>query len=660
MSSSNPVRVQKTVVSRYGESNTESLLLLQGAGGSKRPLATVVAPASPIVDPVVIGGCSGWMHTREREESSETAVLICPGLVWDGLLAYQPLRLLADQFAAAGYPTLRFNYPGAGDSRELAEDETDSLGAWLDSVQQAADWLRAATGASRVVLAGLRLGASIAMLAAERRSDVAGLLLLAPVLRGRSYLKQIEIEARTRGLAATQDGGVDFHDLRLTAANAARINAIDLRQARVGAGVKVAMFGTSSPRLDAECVQEWTGRGAVVATAEFGGLAPMLQENTNSTPPALDASPVLAWLRASFVARRSQQRPGPYGQACLHMPGLTETPLRFGPAGKLFGVLCQPIVAGASPAVVIVNSGRDPHQGVGRSAVHLARCLAASGIASIRFDFTGLGDSPGLAGATDVLSPLFEVDRSADIGAAIDALQAHGYREFAVQGLCSGAYHAFRAALQDKRIGTLLLVNFPVFEWRAGDTVNAVKRRLASPGHYLAKIAGRRFWRRLAAGEIAIAHIAGSQLRRASNRLAQLASRLAGRRNDPERAMAALSSRGVRTLFLFADKDPGLNEIDRAFGSGGARLRRRPGAAMQVTPLLDHALSTSLMRQEAADRMMAFIGALAPGKRSASGCAAAQTRPAQLEGATHDDPRDDPRPGHDDCRPAWQETLAAD
>ena len=659
-----PVQQAASSLSRCG-SNSESLLPLRATGDSRPPVATSVKPAGPTVDPVLIGGCSGWLHTRSQEEGGETAVLICPGVVWDGLLGYHSLRLLADQFALAGYPTLRFNYPGTGDSRDLAGHEPDSWGAWLDSVQQAADWLRATSAASRLVLAGLRLGALIAMLAAERRNDVAGLLLLAPVLRGRSYLRQISIEARTTESAATQGGGIDFHDLRLTAADIARISEIDLRQAQVGAGVKVAMFGRSSPRLEAECVQKWAEHGAVVATADFGGLAPMLQEKIHGTPLALDASPVLAWLRESFIARRSQQRPNPHGPACLHLQGLTELPLRFGPAGKLFGVLCQPNAARTNAAVVIVNTGRDPHHGVGRAAVHLARRLAASGVASIRIDFAGLGDSPGLAGAEDVLSPLFEVDRSSDITAAIDALQACGYRRFAVQGLCSGAYHAFHAALRDKRIGTLLLINFPVFEWRAGDTVRSVRRSLATPKRYLAKLASRHFWRQIAAGDIAVgefARIAGSQLARASTKLSQLTGRIIGLRSAPEAAMAGLSGRGVRTLFLFAAEDPGINELERAFGSGGARLRRHPGASIEIVPLLDHALSTSLMRNEAVDRVMAFIeaGALAPAKRSASGCAAARSWPAPLESPTHDDPRDDPRPDNDDCLPARQDALAAD
>ena len=629
MQSSEIACVRNTAVSQYRESSAPNLLLTQDAGDSGRPLAGSVSPGSLIVDPVVIGGCSGWLHTRTREEGGETAVLICPGFVWDGLVGYHALRLLADQFALAGYPTLRFNYPGTGDSRDMAEDETDLWGAWIDSVQQAADWLRAAAGASRLVLAGLRLGAAIAMLGAEQRSDVAGLLLLAPVLRGRSYLRQIAIEARATSSAATQRSGVDFHDLRLQAADVARIGAMDLSQARVGAGVKVAIFGTSSPRLEASCVQEWTGRGAVVERAGFGGLQPLLQQNTHDKPPVLDASRLLAWFRASFIARRSQQRPGLYGEACLRLPSLTELPLRFGPDHGLFGVLCQPLAARIGMAVVIVNSGRDPHHGVGRFAVHLARRLAAIGIASIRFDFTGLGDSPGLAGEEDALSPMFEVDRSAEIGAAIDVLQAHGYRKFAVQGLCSGAYHAFHAALRDERIGTLLLVNFPVFEWRTGDTVHGVMRSLASPKHYLARLLSGHFWRQLAAGDLPVGHlarIAGTQLGRACSRLSRLADPANNRHSVPERAIAALSVRGVRTFFLFSVEDPGITQLERVFGSGGARLRRFPGAAMEVAPMLDHQLSTSLMRQEAADRMIEFIGGLTSSRRSASNCAAAQSR----------------------------------
>src|ERR1700712_4781707 len=89
--------------------------------------------------------------------------------------------------------------------------------AWLRSVQNGVDWLRAATGAQRIVLCGLRIGATLAALAAEHRNDIAGLILLAPVLRGHSYIQQLREEPQLhRGPSRSRSDGLDFQELRLS------------------------------------------------------------------------------------------------------------------------------------------------------------------------------------------------------------------------------------------------------------------------------------------------------------------------------------------------------------------------------------------------------------------------------------------------------------
>ena len=69
------------------------------------------------------------------------------------------------------------------------------------------------------------------------------------------------------------------------------------------------------------------------------------------------------------------------------MEGQIETPIGFGPDNGLFGILCEPETGEPDIAVIICGGGRNPHYGVGRSAVYLARHLAAAGIASLRMDF---------------------------------------------------------------------------------------------------------------------------------------------------------------------------------------------------------------------------------------------------------------------------------
>ncbi len=160
----------------------------------------------------------------------------------DAMTAYVSVRRLGDLLAAQGFPTLRFDYPGTGDSCD-PEFEGGHWAVWQRSIDQAADWLRATTGARRIVLCGFRIGATLAALAAARRGDVAGLVLIEPVLEGRSYVRQLALEAELlHGWPPAKDEVLQLHELQLPPASVADIAAVDLRQLALPAGLKVAVF----------------------------------------------------------------------------------------------------------------------------------------------------------------------------------------------------------------------------------------------------------------------------------------------------------------------------------------------------------------------------------------------------------------------------------
>ena len=61
---------------------------------------------------------------------------------------------------------------------------------------------------------------------------------------------------------------------------------------------------------------------------------------------------------------------------------------------RLFGILARPTARPSGPTVVMLNSGKLDHLGPGRLWVHLARSWARVGVAVLRVDLSGLGDSP--------------------------------------------------------------------------------------------------------------------------------------------------------------------------------------------------------------------------------------------------------------------------
>ena len=99
-------------------------------------------------------------------------------------------RMVARQarlLAAQGVAVLLLDLYGCGDSEGLSGDARWEI--WRQDVLLALDWLRAATPGP-LSLWGLRLGALLALDAAQDRTDLAAVLLWHPVTEGAAYLTQ--------------------------------------------------------------------------------------------------------------------------------------------------------------------------------------------------------------------------------------------------------------------------------------------------------------------------------------------------------------------------------------------------------------------------------------------------------------------------------------
>jgi pimeloyl-ACP methyl ester carboxylesterase len=589
-----------------------------GGDGHWRDGAAVPPDRERVMTPVAFNNCFGWLHSSKESVASDVAVLLCPGLNRDALDAHYPLRLLADEFAAVGYPTMRFDYPGTGDSCDLADvdgEPAEYWAAWQQSVAAAADWLRDSTGARRLVFCGLRFGAILATSVAEQRDDAVGLILLAPVLRGRSYMRQLSIEAQLQsGAAGSPSDDLNFQELRFSAETVDAISQVDLRQARLPSGCEVAIFSQSESCLLSDCAQAWTRGGAKVACASFDRLEPMLHHNIQGEGRPSDFSAIIDWTMRAVPAAKISCPEISLPSAMLSQPGWAEEPLRFGEGDRLFGMLCRPDSRAGEMAVIITNTGVDPHYGFARFGAELARRLAVAGIVSLRLDFSGLGDSLGVPGKESVVSSIFESDRLPDISAAADVLERLGYHRLAMQGLCSGAYHALQGAVADPRIEILMLVNMPVFHWRCGDTIEFVAHKHA-PSDYLRKLRSLATWKQLLQGKFDVRGIIHAQRERLFERIWAMGSSAARKlgwavsQNPAHLAMAALSRRHAKTLFLYAAEDGGLDVFEQHFGRGDAGLSAFQGASIQVVQGIDHSLSSRGMRRTVAQLMIAFVAA---------------------------------------------------
>ena len=126
------------------------------------------------------------IHTPARG-LAEIGVVICPPLGQEGLTAHRSLRILADRLADAGVEVLRFDYYGTGDSSGEMRDGDLSL--WAGNVRTATQHLREVAPVRRVVLVGLRLGATLALLAEVPATS--RIILWDPVLDGRHFIADL-------------------------------------------------------------------------------------------------------------------------------------------------------------------------------------------------------------------------------------------------------------------------------------------------------------------------------------------------------------------------------------------------------------------------------------------------------------------------------------
>jgi len=137
----------------------------------------------------------------EDRNSRRCAAVLCHPWGSEYIYAHRALRQLATRLCAAGIHTLRFDYYGTGDSGgDLSETDLDG---WSGDIETAIEEIRNSTGAERVVLVGLRLGATLsAAVAARKHNGVDALVLWDPIVSGVAYLGELGLAVQTRGKAS--------------------------------------------------------------------------------------------------------------------------------------------------------------------------------------------------------------------------------------------------------------------------------------------------------------------------------------------------------------------------------------------------------------------------------------------------------------------------
>lgn len=155
---------------------------------------------------------------------------------------------------------------------------------------------------------------------------------------------------------------------------------------------------------------------------------------------------------------------------------------------RLYGILSLPAPAAAcTRGVLVVVGGPQYRAGSHRQFTLLARDLAHEGVATLRFDYRGMGDSEGAARGFEEVGD--------DLRAAIDAFMAAlpGLRQVVLWGLCDAASAIGMYAARDPRVAGVVLLN----PWvRTEDGLARATLR----HYYSARLRDPAFWRQLLRG----------------------------------------------------------------------------------------------------------------------------------------------------------------
>ena len=571
--------------------------------------------------------CLRWLHRpAEDAPGRDTGVVVCNPFGYEALSAHRSLRHLAEEAAARGFPALRFDYDGTGDS---AGDDLDGdrWAAWQASVLAAVRELRERTGVRRVCLIGIRLGASIAAAASLDSADVAGLVLIAPIASGRPWLRELRALQATMGRAA---GPPEFAlpadvqesvGLLITTETRASLEAIDLAAMGSRLPQELLLLDRDDRPSQSALADGWRAAGRSVRHVIAPGFVAMMLDPHEATVPTQLIDAAMGWLEERFPAVAADEihvprsAPAPSSDSAVPVGGGVEERLHLlGTDPRLFGVVSRRTGASPTRAVVLLNSGANHHIGNGRLYVKFARRFAARGWLVLRYDVSGIGDSGRHAGAPE--NEVYTPHAVEDLASALRFLRRE-YRPERIEamGLCSGAYHAFKGAVAELPVDGVTVVNPLVFFWKPGMSLSYPPFQMVqAAATYQRSMLQAGKWFKLLRGQVdlgevvkVVAHRAGDRARSVARELARVLHLPV--REDLAAELSGLAARGVTVRFVFSVGDPGEallrvgagRRLDRLIAAGSVRLSFLPGC--------DHSLSSAWMHEALWSRFAAALDA---------------------------------------------------
>ncbi|MEO6863931.1 MAG: alpha/beta fold hydrolase [Gemmatimonadaceae bacterium] len=547
--------------------------------------------------PIFFGGVrhlAGWFaQSAPGIGTRRCAVLLCQPIGHEYMCSHRAFRNLARDLAATGFPVLRFDYQGTGDSGEAPAGES-LLPAWFESISLAADELRRRSGVDTLAFVGLRFGATLAARAAADRYDVDSLVMWSPCPNGRSFIRQTRMLAMSSaehpGDLVLEAEGIESAGFYLDAATVADIAGMNMSDGEPYTGTSALIMTRDDAQSEQQLIGLLADAGVDCDEKRYEDHARFMISPLHSVLPTGAMQTIVQWLDAKYPSAHATTGPAPIATE-LSSDGLThgirESAVSFAD-GRLSGILVEPATASGNPAVVLLNTGADHHVGPHRMYVPLARRWAELGFPVLRFDLTGIGDSESNdALMTNESYPTTALRDIHDAIAFMSEERRHG--RVILAGMCSGAYHATHA--QDSAVTGVIAVNPPLY-YRVGDPIEEdpyhnevetrrVTRALRNPAK----------WRRLLSGRVDLRYTVTVLTGRAfvaSRAIAAGTRRLLGRTDIERPDVTRLFRDGVAMHLIFSGGDASQIFFERTVSPRIGRFRQREDFTVDVVPGADH------------------------------------------------------------------------
>lgn len=136
----------------------------------------------------------GCYHAPRAQQSRNCGMVICQAMGHEYIYCHRALRQLATRLGDVGFPVLRFDFYGSGDSSGDLDDA--DISQWLQDISASITELRSRTGVRQICLIGVRLGAALSFITAAQDNGVNAIVLWDPVVSGKAYIEEIRLLQR--------------------------------------------------------------------------------------------------------------------------------------------------------------------------------------------------------------------------------------------------------------------------------------------------------------------------------------------------------------------------------------------------------------------------------------------------------------------------------